>query len=222
MPATFADADAVEAASREVTLDPQNGLAMNALAATHYYRADFAEAERWARRAVEQYPYDPDALVQLGWQIVMRGNFDEGIPLVESAIARSIRPPGWYFHTPTIKAYIDGDKASSSATVLPAAMPTKAAPHDQPASPRFQQSSNRGRHRSSRGRPTGAAARAASVRRSVPETVRHPGLRGRHREGRHSEPACAGGDGAAKPSSEPAHRNSRSAPAIPRRRTGCV
>ena len=107
MPATFADA--VEAASRGVTLDPQNGLAMKALAATHYYLADFAEAERWARRAVEQNPYDPDSLVQLGWRIAMRGNFDEGIPLVESAISRSIRPPGWYFHTPTIKAYLDGD-----------------------------------------------------------------------------------------------------------------
>ena len=106
-PAAFAHA--VEAALRGVTIDPQNGLAMKALAAIHFYQADFAQAEGWARRAVEQNPHDPDALVQLGWRIAVRGNFEEGIPLIESAIERSIRPPGWYFHLPAVKAYLDGD-----------------------------------------------------------------------------------------------------------------
>lgn len=96
-------------ASRAITLDPDNTLALKALSSINHYMGRFDEAERLARRAQELNPYDPDTLVQLGWRLAIRGKFDEGIPILKQAIERSVNPPGWYFHLITIDLYLKGE-----------------------------------------------------------------------------------------------------------------
>ncbi|MCF3935366.1 hypothetical protein L1787_18385 [Acuticoccus sp. M5D2P5] len=100
---------ALDVAARALALDPHNSLALKAIAAINHYMGRFREGERFSREAVARNPYDPDALAQLGWRLAVRGNFEEGIPLLERAIARSVDPPGWYNHLIAIDLYLRGD-----------------------------------------------------------------------------------------------------------------
>jgi len=100
---------AFQAGSRAVQLGPDNTMALKALASINYFMGRYAESERLARRAVELNPNDPEGLVQLGWRLAARGNFQEGIPNLERAIDRSVNPPGWYFHFIAIDRYLAGD-----------------------------------------------------------------------------------------------------------------
>jgi hypothetical protein len=47
--------------------------------------------------------------VQLGWRLAIRGQFDEGIPVLKRAVARSANPPGWYFHLIAIDLMLKGE-----------------------------------------------------------------------------------------------------------------
>lgn len=100
---------ALAAASRAGSLQPDNPLSIKALASIYHYMGRFGEAERLSRRAVELNPYDPDTLAQLGWRLAVRGNFEEGIPLLKRAIERTANPPGWYFHLVAIDLYLKRD-----------------------------------------------------------------------------------------------------------------
>ena len=113
---------ATDAASRAVAIDPANLMGKKALAAINYYQGHFAEAERLARSAVAQNPYDPDSLVQLGWRMAIRGNFEEGVPYVENAIERSISPPGWYYHMPAVDRLMKNDGSGMLAFAQRASM----------------------------------------------------------------------------------------------------
>ena len=73
-----------------------------------FHLGHFAEAERVQRQALTLNPNDPDTLVQLGWRLAIRGRWDEGLPYIERAIARSINPPGWYYDLITIHLYLEG------------------------------------------------------------------------------------------------------------------
>jgi len=101
--------EAFNAASRAVSLQPENTLAIKALASVNHYMGRYDEAERLSRRAVQLNPYDPDALAQLGWRLAVRGNFEEGIPILNKAIERTVNPPGWYFLLIAIDLYLKGD-----------------------------------------------------------------------------------------------------------------
>ncbi|MCP5458333.1 MAG: tetratricopeptide repeat protein [Gammaproteobacteria bacterium] len=100
---------AVEASSQAVTLEPNNPLALKALAAVDYYIGRYDESERLTRQALKLNPYDPETLAQLGWRLAARGKFAEGIPTLERAIQRSVNPPGWYFHLIAIDLFLKGD-----------------------------------------------------------------------------------------------------------------
>jgi TolB-like protein len=102
---------ALQAATRAVELAPDNNLALKALSAINHYLGRYTEGERLARRAVELNPNDPDALVQLGWRLAARGNFEEGVPYIEQAIARTVNPPRWYYHFIALNYYLAGDYA---------------------------------------------------------------------------------------------------------------
>jgi tetratricopeptide (TPR) repeat protein len=88
----------LDAANHAVTLEPDNILALKALSSILHYMGHYEQSEELARRALALNPYDPDTLAQLGWRLAVRGKFDEGIPYLQEAIARTIDPPGWYFH----------------------------------------------------------------------------------------------------------------------------
>jgi TolB-like protein len=99
---------ALGAASHAVALDGASVPALQALASIHHYLGHFAESERIQRQALALNPNDPDTLAQLGWRLAVRGNWDEGIPYLERAIARTVSPPGWYFDLITVHLYLEG------------------------------------------------------------------------------------------------------------------
>ena len=100
---------AFAAASRAVSLAPNNTNALKALSSITHYLGRYDESERLARRAIEINPYDPDTLAQLGWRLAVRGNFAEGIPILERAIERTANPPGWYYHLIAVHYCMVGD-----------------------------------------------------------------------------------------------------------------
>ena len=108
-------AAALAAAGHALQLDPQNQRGLEALAAIAFSNGDYAESERLQRVAVALNPNNPEALAQLGWRLAVRGKFDEGIPLLDKAISRSVNPPGWYFHLISFHDYLKGDYASALA-----------------------------------------------------------------------------------------------------------
>lgn len=102
-------ASAENAATRSLELDPSNQRGLLAVSAIRFSNGDYAEAERTQREALAGNPYDPEILAQLGWRLAVRGNWDDGVPFLEEAIARSTNPPGWYFHLISVHNYIEGD-----------------------------------------------------------------------------------------------------------------
>lgn len=101
--------EALATARRGTELDPRNVTALQALASIEYYAGYVDESEKTQREALELNPNDPDTLAQFGWRLAARGKWDEGIPLIERAIARSLKPPGWYWHLIAIHQYLEGD-----------------------------------------------------------------------------------------------------------------
>jgi tetratricopeptide (TPR) repeat protein len=106
-------AEAFKAATRAIELDPEAVSGLQALAAIDYYSGRIEESETLMRRALDLNPNDPETLAQFGWRLSARGKFDEGIPLVEKAIARTVRPPGWYYHSIAVQRYLQGDYAGA-------------------------------------------------------------------------------------------------------------
>jgi TolB-like protein/tetratricopeptide (TPR) repeat protein len=100
---------AISAAARATALDSGNVTGLQALSAINFYQGNYAEGERFIRLALEQNPNDPETLVQAGWRMAIRGKFKEGIPLIERAIARSVSPPGWYYHLIAVDRLMKGD-----------------------------------------------------------------------------------------------------------------
>jgi len=100
---------ALQAASEAVRLAPNSILALKVLASVYHYLGRYDDSERTVRQALEINPHDPEALAQLGWRLAVRGKFEEGIPLLKRAIARTVNPPGWYSHLIAIDLYLKRD-----------------------------------------------------------------------------------------------------------------
>ena len=107
--------EAFDAAAHALNLDPRNQRGLEALAAITFANGDFVESDRLQREALALNPYDPETLAQFGWRLAVRGDWDEGLPFLNEAIARSANPPGWYFHLISAHDYLEGDYASALA-----------------------------------------------------------------------------------------------------------
>lgn len=103
------------AAIRALAIDPGNVQATKALSLVEHYLANYAESQRLARLALDLNPNDPDTLAQLGWRLSIRGDFTTGIPYLEKAIERSIRPAAWYFQPIAVERLMAGDMAGMLA-----------------------------------------------------------------------------------------------------------
>lgn len=97
------------AASTSLALEPENVQAIRALAAIHYNRKKFDESWRLLRKALEINPNDPNTAFQLGWRLALRGHLEEGIVLVEEAIARSVRPRSGYYRMLAVNHLLSGE-----------------------------------------------------------------------------------------------------------------
>lgn len=100
---------ALASTGRALELAPENVLALKAMSSILHHTGHYNEGERMARRALALNPHDPDTLAQVGWRLAIRGNFDEGIPLLEQAIARSVDAPGWYYHLIAMNLFMEGE-----------------------------------------------------------------------------------------------------------------
>jgi TolB-like protein len=105
--AGFAAAEA--SAQQALDLAPDNVMALKVLSAVRFYQGRFDDSERYVRAALAANPNDPDTLYQAGWRMAIRGNFDEGIPMLEEAVRRTVNPPGPYFHLLAIDRLMKGD-----------------------------------------------------------------------------------------------------------------
>lgn len=95
--------------SRAVALEPGNPLALKALAAAYHYTGRHEDSERIARQAADINPFDPEIPAQLGWRLAVRGKFAEGIPILRSAIERTLTPPSWYYYLIAIDLHRRGE-----------------------------------------------------------------------------------------------------------------
>jgi TolB-like protein len=100
---------ALHAATEAVRLAPNSILALKVLGAVYHYMGRYDDSKRIMHQALDINPYDPGTLAQFGWRLAVRGNFEEGIPILKRAIARTMRPPGWYFHLIAIDLYLKGE-----------------------------------------------------------------------------------------------------------------
>ncbi len=106
---TRAFAGARAAAGQALSLEPENVTATSALAMIEHYAGNFDESLAYSRRAVELNPNDPSTLGYHGWRLVARGHLKEGIPFVEKAIDRSVKPQPMLFHTLAVERLMAGD-----------------------------------------------------------------------------------------------------------------
>jgi tetratricopeptide (TPR) repeat protein len=106
-------AAALSAAERAYGLDPNNVLTLKALSTIHHHMGQYEEGERFGWRALELNPNDPDTLAQVGWRLAARGKFDEGVPLMERSLERTVDPPAWYYHLLSMYHFLEGDAAKA-------------------------------------------------------------------------------------------------------------
>ena len=88
---------------------PSSVRSLQSLAALHFARGDYDEAERVQRQAIALNPHDPESLAQLGWRLMVRGQWEEGGTLLQEAIDRSMVVPAWYHETLALALYLGGD-----------------------------------------------------------------------------------------------------------------
>ena len=97
------------AAQRAVELAPESVRSLQSLAALHFARGEYDEAERVQRQAIALNPHDPESLAQLGWRLMVRGQWEEGGTLLQEAVDRSMVVPAWYHETLAVALYLGGD-----------------------------------------------------------------------------------------------------------------
>ena len=88
---------------------PSSVRSLQSLAALHFARGDYDEAERVQRQAIALNPHNPESLAQLGWRLMVRGRWEEGGTLLQEAIDRSMVVPAWYHETLALALYLGGD-----------------------------------------------------------------------------------------------------------------
>jgi TolB-like protein len=100
---------ALDTARHAVELDGSGVYGMLALSALHFYQREFNKADKIHRRLLLLSPANPEVLAQVGWRTAFLGRWDEGVALLEQAIARSIRAPNWYHLHVALHHYHRGD-----------------------------------------------------------------------------------------------------------------
>jgi len=87
---------ALEAATRAVSIDPNDAAAHNILAWVHYTLRDIESFQLAAEKALSLNSNDSNALAITGTNLVHIGDDERGIAMVEKAIALNPNHPSWY------------------------------------------------------------------------------------------------------------------------------
>ncbi len=114
---------ALEAALRSVTYDPDNAMAYQFLAVTHYHRGEFSDFDIAAHRAVELNPGHADVLADIGFCYAYSGQWDRGLALLERAQEISPVHPGWHHMPKALRKLLDGDPDAAIRELKKVPMP---------------------------------------------------------------------------------------------------
>ncbi len=100
---------ALEYALRAVQCDPESAFAYHALTVVYFHMGETTDCHISAKRCLELNPGKSDALADVGYSYCLLGDWDEGLDLLNRAMALSPIHPGW-FHMPiACKFILDGE-----------------------------------------------------------------------------------------------------------------
>lgn len=114
---------ALHAARRAVACDAENAFAHQALAMAHFFRREFDDFHIAAPRAVALNPAHADVLADIGLCHCLHGEWSQGLPLVDRALAISPRSTGWYHLPRAMHHALQGDFAAALHAVKSWPMP---------------------------------------------------------------------------------------------------
>lgn len=111
---------ALVAALNAVRYAPSSARAQQVMMDVLYARRQTEDALAAGRQALSYNPYDPDIMADLGARLVQLDRSDEGLPLLQKAIATSVGRPPWYDFFAYLGARMTGvaKLAESSAAVF--------------------------------------------------------------------------------------------------------
>ncbi|MGF7213131.1 TolB-like protein/tetratricopeptide (TPR) repeat protein [Skermanella aerolata] len=85
-----------DAARKAVDLAPRSPTALQALAAVDLFEGRLDEAAALLRFGLSLTPEDPELLASLGLVLGASGDWSQTAALTETAVTRTVLPPGWY------------------------------------------------------------------------------------------------------------------------------
>jgi adenylate cyclase len=106
---------ALAAARRGMELNPFDPLNQLILACAYYDADDMVAFRQTADEALRLSPRDPDILAGVGLRLAFSGDWDRGLPMVQTAIDLSPHHPGWYHTAFAVHEYLQGDYESALA-----------------------------------------------------------------------------------------------------------
>jgi tetratricopeptide (TPR) repeat protein len=110
-----ADADraildrALRAARRAIELNPASGRAYQMLFVVLFARGDFAAAFAAGDKAMALNPYDLTTVAEYGGRLIMRGEVDRGMAMLQRAGQTASVRPSWQNFYLFLGCYLDGD-----------------------------------------------------------------------------------------------------------------
>lgn len=100
---------AIRMAHRAVDLAPDKAHPHAAVFLTRFFDKRFEDAFDSAEQALQLNPYATDMAARIGAAYVLRGEFDKGMPLLQSAVRFNTSPSGWYEFYYFLDAHMRGD-----------------------------------------------------------------------------------------------------------------
>jgi TolB-like protein len=91
-----AETKAREAVDRALTLDSEQGMALDALSVLQFRAGDMAGFRATGAKMIALNPNDPDLAADYGSRLAFSGNWEAGMPLVRRALELALEPPGTY------------------------------------------------------------------------------------------------------------------------------
>ena len=111
-----------DAARKAVDLAPRSPTALQALAAVDLFEGRLDEAMALLRLGLSLTPENPELLASLGMVLGASGDWSQAAVMTETAVTRTLPPPGWYRLVSAASAYVRRDYESALRTAEQADM----------------------------------------------------------------------------------------------------
>lgn len=98
----------LQLARRAVQMAPTSPYAHRAYGFLYTRMGITGEALKWMKKAYELGRYDLNMAAAYGYALIMAGNYDEGTPVIFSAVTKSSARPSWWDYTLFLGAFMTG------------------------------------------------------------------------------------------------------------------